>query len=293
MRVTSFGEVLWDDFPTGKKLGGAPINVVTRIRALGWEAGIISRVGRDENGEEILRQVESKNLSTSLIQVDDQQATSLVKVTLNNQGSASYEIVYPCAWDRIEPDENACKYVAESDAFVYGSLATRDEVSRKTLDLLLQHAKLKIFDVNMRTPHYEYSRLIEMIKAADIVKMNDDELYEVARAAGSPYHSLEQNVCYLTEKYDCNRMCITLGQHGAVYYDKGKFNYHGGYRIEVADTVGSGDNFLAGFIFKLLQNAPADEILCFACALGAMVASRHGPNPVISLQEIEQFINPV
>lgn len=292
MKVTSFGEVLWDDFPSGKKLGGAPLNVVSRLRALGADAAIISRIGDDEDGREILRQVAGKNLPASFIQTDPEQATSLVKVTLNERGSARYEIVYPCAWDRIEAPDDACARVAESDAFIFGSLATRDEISRAALDKLLSHAKFKIFDVNLRPPHYDYGRVIELAAKADVVKLNDCELYEIAQHAGSKYHSLEQNMRFLAEKFRCERLCVTLGEHGAVFYDRGQCTYHGGYKVEVADTVGSGDNFLAGFTYKLLNNAPAAEILAFACALGAMVASYNGANPEISLQDIQDFMYP-
>ncbi|MDO4641107.1 MAG: carbohydrate kinase [Neisseria sp.] len=292
MKITSFGEVLWDDFPTGKKLGGAPLNVVTRLRSLGADATIISRIGNDEDGKGILLEVADKKINADLIQIDQEQATSLVKVTLTDRGSARYEIVYPCAWDRIEASDEACRRVAESDAFIFGSLATRDEVSRAALNKLIGHAKFKIFDVNLRPPHYDYDRVLDMMSMADVVKLNDCELYEIAQEAGSKYHSLEQNIHFLTEKYGCQRLCVTLGEHGAVFYDRGQWTYHGGYKVSVADTVGSGDNFLAGFTYKLLNNASADETLAFACALGAMVASHRGANPEISLQDIENFMYP-
>ncbi len=292
MKITSFGEVLWDDFPTGKKLGGAPLNVVTRLQSLGVDTSIISRIGDDEDGRTILKEVEQRKVPHTFIQTDPEQATSLVTVTLSDKGSASYEIVYPCAWDRIEATQEACERVAESDAFVFGSLATRDEVSRAALEKLLEHARFKIFDVNLRPPHYDYERIRHFLNKADVVKLNDCELYELAEAFGSPYHSLEQNVGFLVDNFNCRNLCITMGEHGAIFYDDGTFYYHGGYRVKVADTVGSGDNFLAGFIYKLMNNAPADETLSFACALGAMVASHHGANPEISLQDIQDFMYP-
>ena len=220
MKITSFGEVLWDDFPSGKKLGGAPLNVVTRLRALGVDTAIISRIGDDEDGRGILKEVEERNVPQALIQTDPEQATSLVSVTLSSSGSASYEIVYPCAWDRIEATQEACERVAQSDAFVFGSLATRDEVSRAALEKLLEHARFKIFDVNLRPPHYDYERLRHFLQKADVVKLNDDELYELTNAFGSPYHSLEQNAAFLANHVGCNKLCITMGEHGAMFYDK-------------------------------------------------------------------------
>ncbi len=292
MKVTSFGEVLWDDFPGGKVLGGAPLNVLVRLRSLGVDTSMISSRGDDADGEELLRQIESKNVNTDLLQVCKDQATSLVKVHLDACGSASYEIVYPCAWDRIQVEEAALQRVAESDAFIYGSLSTRDEVSRKTLEQLVEQAKFKIFDVNLRPPHYDTGRLLEMMKKADLVKLNDDELYELSKAYGSKHNSIEQNIQFLAKLSGTPRICVTLGSHGAIYFENGEFYRHCGYRVKVADTVGSGDSFLAGLTYKLLNNTPPQEAVSFACALGALVASHHGATPEISLKEIENFMHP-
>ena len=292
MKVTSFGEVLSDDFPDGKVLGGAPLNVLVRLRSLGVNGSIISRRGDDADGEELLRQIESKNVGTELLQTDTEHATSLVKVTLDAKGCASYEIVYPCAWDRIAAEEAALKRVRESDAFIYGSLSTRDEVSRASLDKLVEQARFKIFDVNLRPPHYNTDRLLEMMKKADLIKLNDDELYELSEKFGSPYHSLEQNIRFLSDLSGTAKMCVTLGRHGAIYYQDGLMYYHGGFHVKVADTVGSGDSFLAGLTYKLLNNAAPQEAVTFACALGALVASHHGATPEISLKQIESFMNP-
>ncbi len=292
MKVTSFGEVLWDDFPGGKVLGGAPLNVLVRLRSLGVDTSMISSRGDDADGEELLRQIESKNVNTDLLQVCKDQATSLVKVHLDACGSASYEIVYPCAWDRIQVEEAALQRVAESDAFIYGSLSTRDEVSRKTLEQLVEKAKFKIFDVNLRPPHYDTDRLLEMMKKADLVKLNDDELYELSKAYGSKHNSIEQNIQFLAKLSGTPRICVTLGSHGAIYFENGEFYRHCGYRVKVADTVGSGDSFLAGLTYKLLNNTPPQEAVSFACALGALVASHHGATPEISLKEVENFMHP-
>lgn len=292
MKVTSFGEVLWDDFPSGKVLGGAPLNVLVRLQSFGVDTAIISRRGDDADGEELLRQIQAKNVNTDLLQVCKECDTSLVKVILDKCGSASYEIVYPCAWDRIIVEDAALQRVAESDAFVFGSLATRDEISRAALDKLMEKAKFKIFDVNLRKPHYDTDRLLATMKRADMLKLNDDELYELSAVYGSPYHSIEQNIAYLNRLTGAQTICVTLGGHGAILYKDGELYRHCGFRIKVADTVGSGDSFLAGLTYKLLNNAEPQEAITFACALGALVASRHGATPDISLQEIESFMNP-
>lgn len=291
-KVTSFGEVLWDNFDTGKILGGAPLNVAVRLSQFGLDVAMISRVGKDADGEAILQQIRTKNVKTQWIQTDEKLPTSLVNVSLDEKGSASYEIVYPCAWDRIQVEEAALQRVAESDAFIYGSLAARDEVSRKTLEQLVAKAKFKIFDVNLRPPHYDTGRLLEMMKKADLVKLNDDELYELSKTYGSKYNSIEQNIRFLAKLSGTSRICVTLGSHGAIYFENGEFYRHCGYRVKVADTVGSGDSFLAGLTYKLLNNTPPQEAVSFACALGALVASHHGATPEISMEEVENFMHP-
>ena len=290
MKISSFGEVLWDDFPSGKVLGGAPLNILIRLGGLGAECSIISRKGNDEYGEQLLSLIEAKNVAVDLIQTDNEHATSLVKVILQSDGSASYDIVYPCAWDKITVTEEALNRVAESDAFVFGSLSTRDPVSRATLSELLPAARFRIFDVNLRKPHYDTERVHELMKQADLVKLNDDELYELAEAFGSPYRSLEQNMRYLAGHTDTPHLCVTLGAHGAVYLNNGRFHAHHGYRVKVADTVGSGDSFLAGFIFKLLSGSPPEEILAFACAMGALNASLQGATPDLPYDGIMQLV---
>jgi len=290
MKISSFGEVLWDDFPSGKVLGGAPLNILIRLGGLGAECSIISRKGNDKDGEQLLSLIEAKNVAVDLIQTDDEHATSLVKVILQPDGSASYDIVYPCAWDKITVTEEALLRVAESDAFVFGSLSTRDPVSRATLSELLPAARFRVFDVNLRKPHYDTERVRELMKQADLVKLNDDELYELAEAFGSPYRSLEQNMRYLAGHTDTPHLCVTLGAHGAVYLNGGRIHAHHGYRVKVADTVGSGDSFLAGFIFKLLSGSPPEEILAFACAMGALNASLHGATPDLPYDGIMQLV---
>ena len=213
-------------------------------------------------------------------------------VQLNDEGCAHYDIVYPCAWDKIQASEAAKTRVAQSDVFIFGSLSVRDAVSRQALAELLPHASFKIFDVNLRPPHYRLADLRDMMRQADFIKLNDDELHEIATALGSPYRSIEQNIRFIAEHTHTRQICVTLGKHGALYFCDGELFAHHGYRVTVADTVCAGDSFLAGFIHQYLQRKPPQEILAFACALGSLVASRHGATPEVSLAEIEAMMNP-
>ncbi|EEG24495.1 hypothetical protein EIKCOROL_01134 [Eikenella corrodens ATCC 23834] len=130
------------------------------------------------------------------------------------------------------------------------------------------------------------------MRHADLIKLNDEELYELSAAFGSPYHSLEQNLRYLAGHTDTAHICITLGQHGAVYFRHGKILAHHGFRVSMADSVGAGDSFLAGFLFQMLSGASPEDTLAFACAIGALNVTRHGAVPDISLAEIQALMHP-
>jgi fructokinase len=292
-KIICYGEVLFDVFPTHRKIGGAPLNVALRMASLGINSQIISRVGNDEIGKELVHYIQENGVSTNTIQVDENFATGEVIVQLNNKGSASYTINYPVAWDKIECTPEAENAVAAADALIFGSLVCRDEASHQTLLKLINKAKYKIFDVNLRAPFYTKELLIDLMNKADFIKFNDDELYEISAALNSPFHSLEQNIFYIAEKTNSKHICVTKGSHGAVLYYNEKLYYNSGYKIDVADTVGAGDSFLAGLLSKLLMENDPQSAIDFACALGALVAQKEGANPKISGEEINDFMNPV
>lgn len=291
-KIACFGEVLWDVFPTHKKIGGAPLNVANRLQALGNDVTMISAIGQGENGAEILKYIKDVGIDASCIQVHNEYKTGKVKVMLNEKGSASYDIKYPRAWDKIRLTEINKKAVKNSDAFVFGSLAARDDSSRGTLYKLIELAKYKIFDLNLRPPYYTKELLIKLMNEADFIKFNDDELYEVSGYLESKYRSMEQNIRFISQKTNTKHICVTKGHHGAVLLYDDKFYYNSGYLIKVIDTVGAGDSFLGSLISQLLNNINPQEAVDFACAVGALVAQSEGANPKITRQEIDAFINP-
>jgi fructokinase len=290
LSAVCFGEVLWDIFPTHKKIGGAPLNVALRMNSLGVETTMISRVGADENGEDILSFLSSQEITTDLIQVTEEYKTGAVNVMINEKGNASYDILYPSAWDKIVETEIMDKVISEADVFVFGSLASRDEVSRETLISLLDKAKYKVFDANLRTPYYTTDVLNNLMQKADFIKLNDEELREISRELGSPYNSFEQNVKFIAEKTNTKQVCVTKGEFGAVLYYNEKFYYNSGYFVKVVDTVGAGDSFLASLLIRLLRGKSPQKALNYACAVGALVAGQEGANPKISEKEIKKFM---
>ena len=289
-KVTCFGEVLWDIFPTHKKIGGAPLNVALRMQSFDIQTNIISRVGDDDDGKRSLDYIKEKGIDISTIQVDKNHKTGCVNVTLDSKGSASYEIEYPVAWDKIEISEKIIEIVRSSDAFIFGSLVCRDEVSKQTLLKLLQYANFKVFDVNLRPPFYSIELLIQLMNKVEFIKCNDEELHEICNVLGSKATSMEDQVKFLSKKTHAKQICVTKGKDGAVLLYNDQYYSHKGYPVKVNDTVGAGDSFLATLISKLLKGSKPEDALDFACAVGALVAGKPGANPQISTSEILSFI---
>ena len=290
LKAVCFGEVLWDVFPSHKKIGGAPLNVALRMKALGVDSNIISRVGSDEDGAEILSYINNQNVNSDSIQVGEDYKTGVVNVMINEKGNASYDILYPSSWDKITLTKEMIEKVSESDVFIFGSLICRDEISRSTLYALLDKAKYKVFDANLRAPYYTTEVLLELMSKADFIKLNDEELWEISRKLESPYNSFEQNIKFIAEKTNTKQVCVTKGAFGAVLYCNDKFYYNSGYFIKVVDTVGAGDSFLASLIVKLLRGKSPQKALNYACAVGALVAGQEGANPKINEKEIKKFM---
>ncbi len=288
--VTCFGEVLWDVFPTHKKIGGAPLNVALRLHSFNVNTHIISRIGNDKNGKELLQYIKENGLDTSTIQIDQVFKTGCVNVTLDNSGSATYEIEYPVAWDKIEVTDRTLEIVRSSDAFIFGSLACRDKITKNTLISLLKHATYKVFDVNLRPPFYSTNLLLDLMSESDFIKCNDDELNEICTALDFISESIIEQIKFLSQHTHTNQICVTKGKDGAVLLYNNQFYSNKGYPIKVADTVGAGDSFLAILINKLLNKASPDVALSFACGVGALVASKKGANPILEQSEIVNLI---
>jgi fructokinase len=291
-KAVCFGEILYDVFPDRERIGGAPLNVASRLSGLGISTEMISKVGDDEKGEKLISYLESKNIKTKNISKDPNFTTGVVNVKLSESGSATYEIAHPVAWDKIEISEAIKNSVKNADAFIFGSLICRDEVSRKTLFELLPEAKYRIFDINLRPPYYEKEVLEKLMEQADFIKFNDDELFEIAEMMGSKHNSLEQNLHFISEKTNTKTICVTKGRHGAVLLKDGVRYYNSGFKVKVKDTVGAGDSFLASLIAGLLKEEESQNTLDFACAVGALVAGKEGANPEISGDIIKKFMFP-
>ncbi|MCM4155470.1 carbohydrate kinase [Gramella sp. AN32] len=288
-KVVCFGEVLWDLLPSGKEIGGAPLNVALRLNSLNISTTIISRVGNDEHGRKLVEYLESKGLN-SLIQEDSIYNTGLVDVKINDSGNASYEIQYPAAWDHIEYENSAIKTVSSADVFIYGSLACRNEKSASTLFKLLKKAKYKVFDLNLRKPYYKVEILLKLMEEADLIKVNEEELNEICELLGERQLSIAENMKFLSRKTNTGHLCVTRGACGVILLHKDNFYHNTGHYIKVKDSIGAGDSFLAGYISNLIKGQEPNIALDYACAIGSIVATKKGANSEVTMEEVNTLM---
>ncbi|GGB96716.1 carbohydrate kinase family protein [Dyadobacter sediminis] len=288
--ITVFGEMLWDMLPSGKQPGGAPMNVAIHLKNFGLDPAFISRAGDDDLGAELMQYLEKQKLNTDFIQTGTTHLTGIVKVNLSDKTEVTYKIVQPVAWDYIQATPENRQLVKNSDVFVYGTLSVRSQQSRDTLFELLKEAKLKVFDVNIRPPHLDRTTAEHLLQQADIVKVNEHELGTVCDWFGIQ-PDVETRMKFLYERFNLKLVCVTLGADGAMVLSADGFHTQKGYKVEVQDTIGSGDSFLAMFLKEYISGSPVSAALRKACAVGALVASHRGATPEISEAELDQFLN--
>lgn len=293
-QVACFGEILWDILPDKSMPGGAPMNVAYHLQKLLVPAAMISAVGNDEQGKALLQIMKQYDLTTDYIQQDKHHETGKVyaHVSAHDAMEMKYEIIRPVAWDYISYSpvlEDLMKHPG-NNYLVFGSLATRNEVSRHTLLALLKGKRTLVFDVNLRPPHYTREGLTELLHHCHILKLNEEELAQISEWHRWP-EGMEEKVKALSALYVIPIIIITRGAKGAVLFQSDTFYQHPGYKVTVADTIGSGDAFLAGFLYSTIKGSKPENCLSFAAALGALVASYPGGCPDYDPVEIRRLIS--
>jgi fructokinase len=276
--ILCVGEVLWDALPEGLFLGGAPFNVACHLRAAGTPVAMVSRIGEDRLGDEVLRRAARYGVGTDLVQTDPVLPTGFVRVSVDDSGNPGYEILAPAAWDAIAPTEALLGRAARARAIVFGSLAQRNPISRGTIQRLWDTDALMVFDVNLRPPFDDREIVRQSLGRADVVKISDEELPRVAdwfSLHGSP----REMVVALAETFACPVVCVTRGSGGAALWHDGKWTEHPGFKVEVRDTVGAGDAFLAVLLAGLLSGAADSVLLQHANLMGAYVVTQFGAVP--------------
>ena len=288
-KVVCFGEVLWDILPDGAVPGGAPMNVAYHLHKLGNDPALITRIGVDARGKEILSIFSGYGLCTDYFQLDSENETGKVFAKPNEHNEMAYDIVMPVAWDFIQHETQLNRLVQEAEYFVFGSLAARNPVSANTLFSLIEMAKYKVLDINLRPPHYNRRIVEQLLSKADFLKLNLPEL-ELITGWFSHKIPINDRIKSVREKYHIPELVVTLGEKGAILYREDKFFLHGGFKVKVADTVGSGDAFLAGLLSKFLEKKRDEEAIEFACALGAFIATKRGACPSYENIEMKNLI---
>jgi len=288
-KVLCFGEVLWDTFGDEKIAGGAPMNVARHLVQQRVNAAFASRVGMDEPGFELIGALKKNGLYSDLVQQDENLPTCEVTVQLNDTGQATYIIPQPVSWDNIQPEDTLTGAAVNAQAIVFGSLACRTDATRKTLlNLLDETNALRIFDVNLRPPHYTLATIETLAARATVVKMNEEE---AALLIGGGSRGLKDMIGEFRAKYHPKTICVTRGENGAIIWHDHEFYEHPGFKVNVVDTVGAGDAFLATFIAGILTKQPMQQVLQKACAIGAFVTSKRGANPLYDEAEISAIMN--
>jgi fructokinase len=276
--IISIGEVVWDIFPARRVLGGAPVNVAYHLRCLGVEVGVITRVGEDELGDRTIGAMAALGLPVTGVQRGE-LPTGSVKVTLGANQEPRFEIVTPAAWDNLDPAEAAAFIGANPFKLVFGSLAQRDERSRRTIRSLWAKAGQRFYDVNLRPPHTTREIVEESLAAADLVKVNGAELREIGR-----WHKLSDKgkkglARELMGRYNIAVLVVTEGAEGAWLMAGEHYVQASGCPVKVADTVGAGDAFFATLLAGYENGLVWQECLDRATARGGYVASQHGATP--------------
>lgn len=278
--VVGLGELLWDDFPDGKRPGGAPANVAFQANQLGCRGLVATRVGTDASGDELLEQLSQKGLSLSAVQRDPEHSTGLVTVSLTN-GIPTYQIHENVAWDFLQLEDSLASAMKEANAVCFGTLAQRNAASRDVIHQAVELTSpdcLRVYDVNLRQNYYQKDWIEASLRLATIVKLNDEEVEILAPVLDLPTDHLEF-ARSLIRTYGPRLVCITRGAKGCLVATQSESHDIPGKAVKVADTVGAGDAFTAGLIVAQLRKWPLGLSAEFANRVGGMVASRQGAMP--------------
>ncbi len=285
-KILCFGEVLWDQLPSGAKPGGAPLNVAIHLQRFNMQAVLASKVGNDAEGRRLKDFMVQSGLSDAFIQTDNELPTSQVLVHLDENHEARYEICEPVAWDCIEPLSQLLTEAASCGIIVFGTLASRNPKTRNTLFEILNGPQLKVLDVNLRPPYHDRKIIEPLLRKAHMVKLNSDELQTIALWFGHDSGEEKTQMQLLMEQFSWKMVVVTRGEKGALVYDGHQFLEHEGFKVRAIDTVGAGDAFIAAFLAGYLNEEPLEEALSMACAAGAFVATQPGATPDYHLNQI-------
>ncbi|WP_303208561.1 carbohydrate kinase family protein [Bacteroides oleiciplenus] len=279
--VVGLGEVLWDIFPEGKKLGGAPANFAYHVAQLGLDGIVVSAIGNDELGDEIIACFEDKGLPHML--ENSSCPTGTVQVSINERGVPQYTIEKGVAWDNIQYNETLKALANRTDCVCFGSLAQRNSVSRNTIEQFLNDMPIgsyKVFDINLRQHFYTKEQIGKSFSLCNILKLNDEELDKVCNMFDIMGTSLQQCQTLLTT-YGWKMLILTCGEMGSYIITSNDIAFLETPKVKVVDTVGAGDSFTAAFCTLLLKGEPVRKAHRRAVDVSAYVCTQAGAMPVL------------
>jgi fructokinase len=289
MRIVGIGEILYDVFPDGERLGGASFNFAAHACRLGHEVRFLSAVGEDERGRRALAEARELGLSTEFIRVVPGVATGIVSVEVDQAGQPSFTIHRPAAYDQLPLSEPDLDTIAgfQPDWVYYGTLHQAHPSAKAMTSRVLEACPQarRFYDINLRRDSYSAPLVEELMLLADVVKLNDAEAAEVGRISGVHCNTTSQFCRYWSARCGWSAVCVTLGAKGCVVLAGEDLAEVPGYSVQVQDAVGAGDAFAAAFLHGLSQGWPAAEIGDFSNRVGALVASRPGGVPNWTIEE--------
>lgn len=282
--VVGMGEALWDVLPEGKKIGGAPANFAYHVSQFGLPSCVVSAIGDDALGKEIIENFTSKGLDQLIAEVP--YPTGTVQVEIDQTGIPLYDIKENVAWDNIPYTEHLDALAKRTKAVCFGSLAQRNVVSRETINHFLDTMpkdddSLIVFDVNLRQGFYNKEILCKSMQNCNILKINDEELITVSRMFGYPGIDLQDKCWILLGKYNLKMLILTCGINGSYVFTPGNVSFQPTPKVEVADTVGAGDSFTAAFIASVLKGKSVTEAHTIAVKTSAYVCTQKGAMPIL------------
>jgi len=287
LNIICFGEILWDNLKEGKRLGGAPLNVCYHLNKLGVNSRIISQIGADRDGMEILQELKARGIDSEHCAVSHTKPTSTVEVVVGKQGDIWYDIVENVAWDDIVCTPQVEHLVADSDALVFGSLITRSAISRETLFQLLKKSKFRVFDVNLRSPFYTKELICSLLELTDLLKLNEDEMGIISDWLAFPQETMHEQMEHMQRCFpNIQEIILTRGSQGAIYFSNTEQIRVDAHPVKIKDTVGSGDAFLSAFLAHKMKGTSIQAALQHASILSAYVASKSGACPIYDPKDL-------
>ena len=282
--IVGMGEALWDVLPEGKKIGGAPANFAYHVSQFGLDSCVVSAVGEDKLGKEILDNFDEKQLTYLIEQVP--YPTGTVQVELDEAGVPCYDIKEGVAWDNIPFTPELEDLARRTRAVCFGSLAQRSIVSRETINRFLDtmpegEDQWKIFDINLRQGFYTKEILCASMRKCNILKINDEELITLSRMFGWPGIDLEDKCWILLAKFNLRMLILTCGVNGSYVFTPGEISFVETPKVEVADTVGAGDSFTAAFVAAILKGKSVADAHHLAVKVSAYVCTCNGAMPML------------